>query len=60
MLILLITLEVILRFCLFAKVLIQLGKKDAAKALNQAVRVLGDGLGSELVISKIRRSHGLL
>jgi len=44
----------------FAKTLIALGRKDAAKALNEAVRVLGDDLDPALVINKIKGRFGLL
>ncbi len=43
----------------FAKTLIALGRKDAAKALNEAVRVLGDDLDPALVINKIKGRFGL-
>ena len=43
----------------FAKTLIALGRKDAAKALNEAVRVLGDDLDPALVINNIKGRVGL-
>lgn len=43
----------------FAKTLITIGRKDAAKALNQAVRVLGDDIDSVLIIAKIKGRFGL-
>lgn len=44
----------------FAKTLIAIGRKDAAKALNEAVRVLGDSIDPALVIQKIKGRFGLL
>lgn len=43
----------------FAKHLILKGHKDAAKALNEAVRVLGDDLESETVINRIGSKFGI-
>ena len=43
----------------FARTLIAIGRKDAAKALNEAVRVLGDDLDPALVINKIKGRFGL-
>jgi hypothetical protein len=43
----------------FAKSLIDSGKKQAARELNEAVRVLGAGLDSGLVITKICSKFGL-
>ena len=43
----------------FAKTLIAIGRKDAAKALNEAVRVLGDDLDPALVINRIKGRFGL-
>lgn len=43
----------------FAKKLIALGQKDAAKALNEAVRVLGEDIDSVAVISRIKVKFGL-
>ncbi len=43
----------------FAKTLIGIGRKDAAKALNEAVRVLGDDLDPVLVINRIKGRFGL-
>lgn len=43
----------------FANWLIDLGRKDVAKALNEAVRVLGDELDQILVINKINSRFGL-
>jgi curved DNA-binding protein CbpA len=43
----------------FAKTLIAIGRKDAAKALNEAVRVLGDDIDPTLVINKIKDRFGL-
>lgn len=44
----------------FAKSLIESGRKDAAKALNEAVRVLGNDLDPAMVIRKIKGKYGLL
>lgn len=44
----------------FAKILIELGRKDAAKALNEAARVLGDDLDTATVIARIKTRYGLL
>lgn len=43
----------------FARSLISSGYKAPAKALNEAVRVLGSGVEPELLISKIYRDFGL-
>jgi len=43
----------------FAKVLIELGRRDAARALNEAVRVLGGGLDPILAINRIKARFGL-
>lgn len=43
----------------FAKTLIAIGRKDAAKALNEAVRVLGDDLDPALVMNRIKGRFGL-
>lgn len=43
----------------FAKTLIGIGRKDAAKALNEAVRVLGNDLDPLTVIHKIKGKFGL-
>jgi len=43
----------------FAKILIEKGNKEAAKALNKAVRVLGDDIDPVLVIAKIKGRFGL-
>lgn len=43
----------------FAKSLIAMRRKDAAKALNEAVRVLGDGIDPTVVIHKIKGRFGL-
>ena len=43
----------------FAKTLIGIGRKDAAKALNEAVRVLGDDLDPVVVINRIKGRFGL-
>ena len=43
----------------FAKMLITTGRKDAARALNEAVRVLGDDLDPALVINKITGRFGV-
>jgi len=44
----------------FARLLIDLGRKDAAKALNEAVRVLGDEFDSANVIGKIKNRFGII
>jgi len=44
----------------FAKTLIDRGRRDAAKALNEAVRVLGGGLDPILVINRIKTRYGLV
>lgn len=43
----------------FAKMLIGFGRKDAAKALNEAVRVLGNDLDPITVIHRIKGRFGL-
>ena len=44
----------------FAQVLINADRRDAARALNEAVRILGPDLDSALVIHKIKGRFGLL
>ncbi|MCA9233669.1 MAG: hypothetical protein KDA57_23720, partial [Planctomycetales bacterium] len=39
--------------------LIASGKKEAARALNQAVRVLGDSLDPAVVINRVRSDYGI-
>ncbi|NEX60038.1 J domain-containing protein [Noviherbaspirillum galbum] len=44
----------------FAKQLVDLGLRDAALELNQAVNTFGEGIEPDLVISKIQRKHSIL
>ena len=44
----------------FAKVLIDIGRRDTAKALNEAVRVLGGDLDPMLVINRIKSRFNLV